>query len=80
VIRLKKREKPPVEVKSEEMYFKVVKAAFAQRRKTLLNSIVNTMGIPKENAEKILTSVGIDPKRRGETLTMDEFAKIANAM
>jgi len=80
VIRLKKREKPPVEVKSEEMYFKVVKAAFAQRRKTLLNSIVNTMGIPKENAEKILSSVGIDPKRRGETLTMEEFAKIANAM
>ena len=82
VIRLKKREKPPVEINSEEIYFKVVKAAFAQRRKTLLNSIVNSnvLGITKEEAEKILLSAGIDPKRRGETLSMDEFAKIANAM
>lgn len=82
VIRLKKRQQPSVTVKSEEIYFKVVKAAFAQRRKTLLNSIVNSnmLGISKEKATELLISAGIDPKRRGETLSIEEFAKIANAL
>lgn len=82
VIRLRKREKPPVEVKSEEIYFKVIKAAFAQRRKTLLNSIANSnvLSLTKAEAEELLVSAGIDPKRRGETLSMEEFAKITNAL
>jgi len=82
VIRLKKREKPPVEVKSEEIYFKVIKSAFAQRRKTLLNSVANSnsLGLSKPEAEEIFEKVGIDSRRRGETLSMEEFAKIANAV
>lgn len=82
VIRLKKRETPPVEVKSEEIYFKVVKSAFAQRRKTLLNSVANSniLNITKAEAEEIFEKLGIDARRRGETLSMEEFAKIANAV
>ena len=73
-IRLKMREKPAAEVKSEEMFFKVVRASFALRRKTLLNALT------KDEAAHILESAGIDPQRRGETLSLDEFAKIADSI
>lgn len=80
VIRLKMRNTPPVSVTSPEIYFKVVRAAFTQRRKTLLNSLVNSgiFKISKDEAQKLLSAAGIDPKRRGETLSLSEFAAIAN--
>lgn len=79
VIKLTMRDKPPVDVKDEEMYFKVIKAAFALRRKTLLNALGSAnLGKSKEEITLILEKVGIDPKRRGETLTDEEFALIAN--
>ena len=82
VIRLRKRENPPVEVKSEETYFKIIKASFAQRRKTLLNALANSnaLNLSKDEVQNLLLSVGIEPNRRGETLSMEEFAKIANAI
>lgn len=80
VIKLKLREKPPVDVADEAGYFKVVKASFGQRRKTLLNALSNSPSIPlgKEDILKVLKKCGIDEKRRGETLSLSEFADISN--
>lgn len=79
VIKLTKRKNPPVCVKDEDLYFKVIKASFALRRKTLLNSLSSqSLGKTKEELALILERAGIDPKRRGETLTDGEFAKITN--
>ncbi|EIW15872.1 MULTISPECIES: 16S rRNA (adenine(1518)-N(6)/adenine(1519)-N(6))-dimethyltransferase RsmA [Pelosinus] len=76
VIRCTVREKPPVEV-NERIFFRVVKAAFAQRRKTLSNTL-KTTGVPAETLKVILEKAGIDGGRRGETLSLEEFAAIAN--
>ena len=79
VIRLKLREKPPVEVKDKDIFFRVVRAAFGMRRKTLLNALSANFGeIGKENIEKMLISSGFDPKIRGEVLSIGEFAQIAD--
>ena len=63
-------------------YFKIVKAAFGQRRKTLLNALSNSPAIPmaKEGILKVLNDCGIDEKRRGETLSLKDFADISNAI
>jgi 16S rRNA (adenine1518-N6/adenine1519-N6)-dimethyltransferase len=76
VIRCTVREKPPVQV-DERVFFRVVKAAFAQRRKTLSNTL-KTTGVPAETLKVILEKAGIDGTRRGETLSLEEFAAIAN--
>lgn len=78
VIRLTRRPVPPVKLRSEETFFKVVRAAFGQRRKTLLNSLTGSGLADKETWIEILLQAGIDPVRRGETLSMDEFAQLAN--
>jgi len=80
VIRLKVREKPPVDVDDVDVFFRVVKGSFALRRKTLLNNLMNGL-FPKTQKDEVvqmLTDIGIDPTRRGETLSMDEFARLAN--
>ena len=77
VIRCTVREKPPVQV-DEKIFFRVVKAAFAQRRKTLSNTL-KTSGVPAETLKVILAAAGIDGNRRGETLSIDEFAALSNA-
>lgn len=78
VICCKLRQEPPVAVKDEKLFFRVVKGAFAQRRKTLSNTL-KTVGLTKEEVETILEAAYIDSSRRGETLSLDEFAAIANA-
>lgn len=79
VIKLTMRQEPPVDVKDADTYFSVIKAAFALRRKTLLNALSSaSLGKSKEEISVILEKVGIDPRRRGETLTDSEFALIAN--
>lgn len=82
VIKLKLREKPPVEVLDEKGYFKTVKASFGQRRKTLLNALSNSQLIPfgKTEVAMALERCGIDERRRGETLSLDEFASLSNAL
>ncbi|PGP44825.1 16S rRNA (adenine(1518)-N(6)/adenine(1519)-N(6))-dimethyltransferase [Bacillus thuringiensis] len=83
IIRLLKRPKPVVEVTDETFFFEVVRASFAQRRKTLMNNLSNNLnGFPKDKEllDRILTEVGIDPKRRGETLSIEEFATLSNAL
>lgn len=80
VIRLKCRTAPPVEVKSEALFMRVVKAAFAQRRKTLVNALAAGFGeFSKESIEKCIINSGFDAKIRGEVLSIGDFAKIANA-
>ena len=76
LLRLKILEKPAVAVKNEENFLKVVKAAFSQRRKTLLNSLCGRLHLKKEDVESVLHKCGIEPKRRAETLSLAEFAKI----
>lgn len=83
VIRLTKRERPAVAVQDEAFFFEVVRASFAQRRKTLMNNLVNNLqGIPKDKEllEQALQETGIDPKRRGETLTIEEFGRLSDAL
>lgn len=78
VIRCIVRSQPPVDVNNEKKFFRVVKAAFAQRRKTLTNNLKGA-GIPVAEVQAILETTGIDGTRRGETLSLQEFALIANA-
>lgn len=80
VLRLDIRKENPVELKDDKLFFKAVKSGFAQRRKTLLNSLASGTGLGKDKIGQILEEAGIDPGRRAETLDIDEFAKIANGM
>ncbi|MEH7118910.1 16S rRNA (adenine(1518)-N(6)/adenine(1519)-N(6))-dimethyltransferase RsmA [Neobacillus vireti] len=83
VIRLTKREKPAVEVKDEVFFFQVTKASFAQRRKTLLNNLTSQLPDGKQKKEEILAALSaseIDPGRRGETLSLEEFGRLANEL
>lgn len=81
VIRLKLREKPPVEVRDKDVFFRVVRAAFGMRRKTLLNALSASFGeIGKEKLENIIVSCGFDARIRGEVLSIGDFAKIADAI
>ncbi|MBQ1890179.1 MAG: 16S rRNA (adenine(1518)-N(6)/adenine(1519)-N(6))-dimethyltransferase RsmA [Selenomonas sp.] len=77
VIACKVRETPAVDVMEEKMFFRVVKAAFGQRRKTLANALCGG-GFPKEQVRDAMERAGIDPTRRGETLSLAEFAQLAD--
>ena len=76
VIRLDIRDNPAVEVSDEKKFFKMVKAAFAQRRKTALNSISSGMGISKTQVADALRASGLEENVRAEKLTMDELATL----
>ena len=78
VIRCVLRDKPPVDVIDEKLFFRVVKAGFAQRRKTFANTM-KTTGLSKDRIEELLAKANIDGQRRGETFTLKEFADVANA-
>lgn len=80
VLRLDIRKEHPVLLKSEKLFFACVKAGFGQRRKTLLNSLTGAAGASKETVREVLELAGVDPVRRSETLDLQEFAEIANAM
>ena len=78
VIRCVLRDKPPVDVIDEKLFFRVVKAGFAQRRKTFSNTM-KTTGLSRDRIEELLAKANIDGQRRGETFTLQEFADVANA-
>ena len=78
VIRCVLRDKPPVDVIDEKLFFRVVKAGFAQRRKTFANTM-KTTGLSKDRIEELLAKANIDGQRRGETFTLQECADVANA-
>ena len=79
VIRLHRRKKPPVAVRDEKLMFRVIRAAFNQRRKTLVNALSSQLGVlDKESAAQVLTNCGFDTKIRGEVIDIVGFAKIAD--
>ena len=79
VIKLTLRKEPPVEVKSRGVMFKIIKSAFMQRRKTLLNALTNTkVFMSKEEGLKILKELNLDENVRAENLTLENFAQITN--
>ena len=78
VIRLDVRQERPVELVDEKLFFETIKKGFGQRRKTLLNSLTGIRGMPKESIAAVLADCGIDSRRRAETLSMSEFADLAN--
>lgn len=80
VLRMRFLDEPRVKVKDRELFFKTVKAAFSQRRKTLLNCLASGFGIGKDVLSEIMSDAGIESGRRGETLDMDEFAALADAI
>ncbi|MGM9977487.1 MAG: 16S rRNA (adenine(1518)-N(6)/adenine(1519)-N(6))-dimethyltransferase RsmA [Clostridium sp.] len=77
VIRLDKLTEPRVNVKDEKLMFDIIRNSFNMRRKTLWNG-VKFLGLPKESLENAFEKAGIDPKRRGETLTLEEFARLSD--
>lgn len=80
VIRLDISGEPRAKCKDEKMFFKVVKGAFSQRRKTVLNSISSGMGLPKAVVEKALSNSGVMINARAEQLKLEDFAKIADSI
>lgn len=79
VVRLRVRGEPPVAVRDEQMFFRVVRAAFATRRKTLANALTGGLEWSKELCAAVLARAGVDGGRRGETLSLQEFAAVADA-
>ena len=78
VIKLNIRNNPPIAVKDEAKFFRLVKASFAQRRKTLVNTLSNTLSIDKEDIKKALCALGLSETVRGERLTLEELAELSN--
>ena len=80
VIRIDLNKKYNLDKKSEEFFFKTVKAAFAQRRKTLANSVSSSTGIKKDTVYDILSEMGLDRSARAEQLTMDNFIELSEKL
>lgn len=80
VIHCPVRKTPPVEVVSESALWRTVKAGFALRRKTLVNSLQTGYQLPKERLAEIVTACGLSPTVRGERLTLEDFARLTNAL
>ena len=82
VIRLERYEEPPVEVKDEKLMFRIIRASFNQRRKTLANGLKNSaeLDFTKEEIAAAIAAIGKEPGVRGETLTLEEFAGLADEL
>lgn len=80
VIKLNVRKTPPIELNNEKAFFLLVKAAFAQRRKTFVNAVSNTTGISKDDLRQALEDLGLSPTVRTEQLTLTELASLSNKL
>lgn len=80
VVLLEVRPKPAVHVDDEAVFFRVVRGAFAHRRKTLRNTLAGALDLDPASVEEASRQAGIDPTRRGETLTLDEFASLSQSL
>ena len=81
IIRLNIRKEPIIKIENKELMFKIIKCAFMQRRKTLLNALVNTKVFKnKEEGSKILEELGMDTNIRPENLALEDYANITNHM
>ena len=78
VIKLKLRKEPEIKLLDEKKFFRFVKGCFAQRRKTLVNTVSSSLGVPKELVKEALTAAGLNPTVRAETLSMEELAEVSN--
>jgi len=78
VLRLDIRKESPVELTEETAFFATIKAGFGQRRKTLHNALTGLYGMDKQTVGHVLENAGIQPNRRAETLSIQEFATLAN--
>lgn len=77
VIKLNIRKEPAVKVSDEKKFFSLIKACFAQRRKTLVNTVSNTLGISKDSLKNALTEIGLKETARGEELNMEQLAQLS---
>ena len=80
VVRCVTQKAPPVQVKSVDAFWRTVRAGFALRRKTLVNSLQTGWQLPKEQLTAIVTGCGLDPAVRGERLGLEEYARLADAL
>ena len=80
VIKLNVRNEPPVVLNNEKAFFALVKAAFAQRRKTLVNTVSNTMGVNKDELRTALEELGLSTTVRSEQLTLEDLAALSNKL
>ncbi|MFR1977420.1 MAG: ribosomal RNA small subunit methyltransferase A, partial [Coprococcus sp.] len=82
VIRLTRYEEPPVQVKDEKMLFKIIRASFNQRRKTLQNGLNNSseLNFTKDQIAAAIAAAGFSPSVRGEALTLEQFARLTDIL
>ena len=80
VLRLDLRDEPPVKVRDEKLLMSVIRAGFSMRRKTLLNALASLEGYDREALSRALSAAGIDPGRRAESLTLEEFARLSDSL
>ena len=71
---------PPVTPQNTEKMFRIIKAAFAQRRKTLCNTLSNTLGLSKSEVAAVIEACGLESNVRGERLSLADFARISDKM
>ena len=82
MIRLERYKEPPVKAENEKLMFRIIRASFNQRRKTLANGLKNSaeLDFTKEEIEEAITRIGKSAGVRGETLTLEDFANLSNAL
>ena len=80
LVRFLLRERPPVDVPDEALLFRIIRGAFHMRRKQLINTLEESLELGKDTLDRLCRQARIDPQRRGETLTLEEFAKLARAV
>jgi 16S rRNA (adenine1518-N6/adenine1519-N6)-dimethyltransferase len=82
VIRLTRHEQPPVDVEDEKLMFRLIRASFNQRRKTLANGLNNfpQINLSKEQIQECIQALGVPVTVRGEALTLAQFAQLSNLM
>jgi len=78
LVRFLLREQPPVEA-DETLLFRIIRGSFQMRRKQLANTLEPALGLSRDDVERLCRTAGIDGRRRGETLTLEEFARLARA-
>ena len=80
VIRMDVDKKPLLDVKDEKLFFRVVRGAFSQRRKTVANSLSSMLSIDKQTVNSAIVKAGVNPQARPEAMTLEEFAALSNAL
>lgn len=80
VVRVDTHDTPPVDVEDTDAFFRVVKAGFAQRRKQLRNTLASGLHLPPEDVASKLQQAGIDPRRRAQALSLEEWARVTRAL